>query len=180
MTCRALSGSSTMRWLSTTVLTPDRPRVHERARSTVTCTCFASGADASTGLTTGLLPTCSTMPGLRECAEAGAPPRAGTVRAAGSAANTRPSHSTRWCADPVSCCVAVTVTPGSTAPLSSLAVPLMPAVACAQAGRQRGRARPQQCRTEDQSSCRSPTPLQALERDRALAVPPENVCNTGP
>ena len=61
VTCRALSGSSRIRCDSTTVATP-MVRVSTSAAVPVTCTCSDRAPTPSTGLTTGLLFTCSTMP----------------------------------------------------------------------------------------------------------------------
>jgi hypothetical protein len=61
VTWRALSGSSTMRSLSTTVPTPV-DRVSTSGAEPVTCTSSATALMPITGLTTGLAFTCRTMP----------------------------------------------------------------------------------------------------------------------
>ena len=61
VTCRALSGSSTMRSLSTTVPTPVE-RVSTSGATPVTCTSSAMALTPIVALTTGLAFTCRTMP----------------------------------------------------------------------------------------------------------------------
>ena len=61
VTCRAFSGSSTMRWLSTTVPTPG-VRVSTSGVDPPTCTSSAMSPSDNTGSMTGVLFTCRTMP----------------------------------------------------------------------------------------------------------------------